>query len=215
VSRQSLVASGGRGNGVQTERYLEGLTFRVADDNQKVRALELRSHIYAEELGDPGLDDSDTLASHLIAVDDGSSEIVAALRLIGPDHRPFDIEQFVDLSKLLAPERRPAEASRFWVHRGHRAVHRRQLVHLGMLKLLYEYAVQHNITDLIMLGLPDLIKLYRAAFFVAFDVAFVHPIWGSTQVMRFDISEVRRVHQNSRNPVARLLFRTQLSNVLV
>lgn len=199
---------------MRTERYLQGLTFKVADEIQRVRALELRSKIYAEELGDPGLDESDTLASHLIAVDDESDEIVAALRLIGPDHRPFDIEQFVALSKFLPPERRPAEASRFWVEREHRAVHRRQLVHLGMLKLLYEYAVRHDITDLILLGLPDLIKLYRAAFFVTLGVEFVHPIWGATQVMHFDLSDVRRTHENSQHPIARLLFRTQLSNVL-
>jgi N-acyl-L-homoserine lactone synthetase len=205
----------GRGDSVATEPYFQALTFKVADHDQVQRALQLRSEIYAQELGDPGLDHFDHVASHLVAVDGRSGDIAAALRLVGPNHRPFDIEKFVPLTTLLPSDRRPSEASRFWVRREYRAVHRGQIVHLGMLKLLYEYAKQNGITDVIMLGLPTLTKLYRAAFFMPLDISLNHPTWGSTQVMRFDIMELQRKYQHSKSAVARLLLRTDMPNVVV
>jgi N-acyl-L-homoserine lactone synthetase len=200
---------------VATEPYFRGLTFKVADHDEKERALELRSRIYAAELGDPGLDHFDQVASHLIAIDERTADVAAAVRLVGPNDRPFDVETFVPLTAVLPADRQPAEASRFWVRREYRAVHRGQLVHLGMLKLVYEFAKHNSITDIIVLGLPALAKLYRAAFFVPLDISIDHPIWGPTQIMRLDITDLSRKSERSKGAVAHLLLRTHVPNIVL
>lgn len=197
-----------------TQRLFEGLTFKVADDSERERALDLRRHIYLEELGDPGIDDFDRVAAHLIAVD-REGLAVAALRVVGPRYRPFDLERFVRLEGVLPNDSNPAEVSRFCIKRNRRAVHRGQVVHLGMLKLLYEFARQQHITDLLVLALPSLQMLYEVAFFVPLDISVEHPTWGTVRVMRLDIAQTRSAQEKSRHPIARLLFRTHLPNVLL
>lgn len=197
-----------------TLRLLEGLTFKVADGRERVLALELRERIYAAELGNAGLDSFDDVAVHLVAATE-AGQVVAALRLVRPEHRPFDLEHYVDLSSMLGADRRPAEVSRFCVEPARRQIHRTQMVHLGILKLLYEYAVKHQITDVVTLGLPHLQNVYRAALFEALGAACEHPIWGTAHLMRLNIADLRANGALSRHPVGRLLTHGSLPNVIV
>jgi hypothetical protein len=88
-------------------------------------------------------------------------------------------------------------------------------VHLGMLKLLYEFARQQGITDLLALALPELQAVYTVAFFIQLDIIIEHPTWGPTHVMHFDMAHTERLHGSSKHPVARLLFQTNVPNVLL
>lgn len=197
-----------------TRRLFEGLTFKLADDGERERALDLRRRIYTAELGDPGIDRFDTVAAHLIATD-AQGIVVSTLRVVGPQERPFDLERFVPLDPILTDESRPAEVSRFCVEPNHRAIHRGQLVHLGMLKLLYEFARQQGITDLLTLGLPDLETLYKIAFFIPMNVMIEHPTWGHVRVMHFNMAKTRSENKTSRHPIARLLFSTRVPNIVI
>lgn len=199
---------------VAARRLFGGLTFKVADDPERERALEFRGRVYREALGDPGLDARDAGAVHLVGID-ATGAIVAAMRLIEPAQRPFDLERFVALDALLPPEARPAELSRFCVDPSRRAVHRGQVVHLGMFKLVYEVARQRGLTDLLTLGLPNLQNLYKLAYFTPLGISVDHPTWGPAHVMRLNLAETRKLHGDSSHPIARLLFRTPAANVIV
>lgn len=197
-----------------TRSLFADLIFKIADENERRQALVLRSHIYGKELGNSGLDRFDESAHHLIGCD-STGRVISALRIVGPDQRPFDLEQLVDLSRLLIPSRCPAEVSRFCVDAEYRQIHRGQMVHLGMLKLLHEFSEHAGITDLFTLGLPHLKNLYRVGFFTALEIECDHPTWGPTQLLHLDLGAVRRRHEQSSSPIARLLFRTQLPNIII
>jgi len=193
---------------------LEGLTFKVADDEERLRALELRTRIYTQELGTTGQDRFDTLAFHLIAKDSTGS-VVACLRIVGPEDRPFDIERLVDISPFVQTGKSPAEISRFCVEPSHRDIAPGHTIHLGMLKLVYEFTLRYHITDLFTLVMPHLITFYRFILFKPLHVNCEHPIFGSAHLMHLDLDGVRRRLQHASTPVAQLLFHTDLPNVVV
>ena len=89
------------------------------------------------------------------------------------------------------------------------------MVHIGMLKLTYDFAIRNGISDLVTLGLPHLKNLYRIGFFRPVGLTCHHPTWGAAELMHFDLARVKSQYQNSRNLVARLLFRTSLPNIIV
>jgi N-acyl-L-homoserine lactone synthetase len=194
-------------------QLFQGLTFKLANALECTEALALRARVYREELGHSGIDRFDEVAAHLIAKD-ASGRVISALRLVGSEHRPFDLESLADIDPLIGPGRRPAEISRFCTDRDSRQVHRHQLIPLGMLKLTYLYAVQRQLTDLFTLGLPHLANLYRAASFVASEASFDHPTWGKTYLMRLDLLALQHSDKASRGGVARLLL-ADLPNFLV
>jgi predicted GNAT family N-acyltransferase len=192
----------------------EGLVFKVADASERARALELRRKIYEEELGHHGIDDVDQGAHHLVACrSDG--EIVAALRIVGPEFRPFDFEEFVTLADVLTADRLPAEISRFCVRREHRLVRSDQIIQLGMFKLAHAFARKHGFSDFLTLALPHLQNLYRIASFRNIGLTFEHPTWGRVQPMRLDLVALEAQWSRSQQWMARLLFATDMPNILV
>jgi len=197
-----------------TQRLFQGLTFKVADYSERERALDLRRRIYTVEHGTAGLDEFDDVAIHLVAIDQHSA-IVAALRLVASSYRPFDFERFISLDRIVSRDAIPAEVSRFCVERTHRAIHRGQVVHLGMLKLLYEFASHKGITDLLALVLPEMEIVYKVAFFVPLDITVEHPVWGPARIIHLDLIRARMAYENSKHPVARLLFRTNVPNIIL
>jgi N-acyl-L-homoserine lactone synthetase len=192
----------------------KGLTFTVATDDERPEALSFRGEIYRDELGDSGIDGFDDSAHHLLARD-AAGLIVAALRIVGPEQRPFDLEQLFDLSTVLPLDRVPAEVSRFCIAKKHRQIHRNHMVHMGMLKLVHEFSVKTGITDLFTLGLPHLKNLYRVGYFSPLGIICDHPIWGRTELMRLDIDDARRRYETAPSRIATLLFRTRIPNVIV
>jgi len=193
---------------------LEGFVFKVPTHSELRAALAMRSRIYAAELGSAGLDHFDDVAHHLVALTP-DAQVVATVRIIGPDQRPFDLESLFNLSGILSPGRVPAEISRFCVDPGHRQMHRHHMLHFGMLKAVYDLVTKLNITDVVTLGLPHLKNLYRIGYFAEMGVQCVHPVWGPAHPMRLDLVELRRRYASSSNGLASLLLSGAHPNVRV
>jgi predicted GNAT family N-acyltransferase len=197
-------------------RLLEGLIFKVAKGPEIAHVLELRRQIYEDELGYHGIDAFDERAHQLIAVD-CEGEIVAALRILGPDQRPFEIEQFVDLSAVIPEGRSPAQIGGFWIRPASRRISRQAFLPLGMLKLACAFARKHQITDFIMrTHVEHLREFYRRAFFRPVDdLAFEHPVWGRVYVMHLDLVDLEARCAPFREPIGRFLFVTHVPNIQV
>ncbi len=193
---------------------LEGFVFKLANDAERRAAIAMRTPIYAAEFGSDGIDEFDDVAYHVVGLTAGA--VVAAVRILGPEHRPFDLESLFNLSDVLPPKRVPAEISRFCVDPAHRQLHRHHMLHFGMLKAIYDLATKLNITDIVTLGLPSLKNLYRIGYFREMGAPCVHPGWGLLlHPMRLDLVELRRRHISSSNRLASLLLSGAHPNVRV
>lgn len=192
----------------------EGLTFGVADAAERPLALDLRRIVYQEEFGHPPVDELDERAYHLIARSQ-NGEIIATLRIVGPDQRPFDIERYVDLSAFFPAERLLALVGGLCIRRDHRSVTRTGFLPMGMFKLAYAFARKHKLTDFLTYVYPNLYQFYRGAFFEPLVPAFEHPSWGTVCLMHLDLEGLEARHGRSREAFARFLFHTDLPNIVV
>jgi len=192
----------------------EGLTFKVAEAEERAAALDLCRQVYQEDLGHVPIDGRDDIANHLIAVDT-RGDVVAGFRVVGPESRPFDFEQSVDLDAILGPARRPALIGRLTIRREYRSVRKAAFLQIGMLKLAHAFAERQGITDFFLYTYPNLINFYRGSFFDLLDVTFEHPDWGSVHLMRMNVTELPRRCANSRSSLAKLLLDGEMPNFVV
>ena len=193
---------------------LEGLTFKVADAAERPLALALRRVVYQEEFGHLPVDDLDERAYHLVARSQ-NGEIIATLRIVGPEQRPFDIERYVDLGAFFPAERSLALVGGLCIRRDHRSVTRARFLPMGMFKLAYAFARKHKITDFLTYVYPSLVRFYRGAFFEPLVPAIEHPNWGTVCLMHLDLEGLEARHAGPREAFARFLFGTDLPNILV
>lgn len=143
-------------------------------------ALEIRRRVYMEELGfalggtGPG-DSHDARALHLVARTE-TGEAVASLRLLEPTARPFEIEQFIDLSAHLNPSWRPAEITRLCILAAHRRITEASFVHLALLRSVLDLTRRLDVTHIVAWTRPELMSFYKYVLFDAYpDVTFTHP----------------------------------------
>ncbi len=195
----------------QGHRLFQGLEFRVGSREE---AVGFRTPLYEAALGSAGIDDGDSDGVHLVATGrDG--EVRACLRLELKGHRRLAVESFVALIEVVRRDAVLAEISRFVVRPDSRAITSTRFVHLGMLKLVYEYSLKEGITDLVTLSLPHLNKLYELALFRRIGQPHQHSIWGEVQPMHLDIARARGSALAKPRKMTRLLFEEQVANVLV
>lgn len=163
------------------------LTFEVADSEQQRLALALRSQVYAEDLGRVVNDHLDECSYHLVAC--AEREVVAAVRVVGPDQRPFDCETILsEKGAALSLGPRPALIGRLCVRRDFRAARKSTALHLGLLRLTIEFGLQQAFSEYLLYTFPGLTRFYQGAFFELTGVDFPHPDWGRLHVMRLDLS---------------------------
>lgn len=186
---------------------LPRIRFKVADDLERAEAIRLRGEIYERELGYHGTDEFDDRAHQLIALD-SNGEICAAIRILGPNHRPFEIERFVRLADIVAVGRTPAQIGGFWIRPTDRRVHSSSFLPLGMLKLAYVFAGKQGITDFLMrTHITQLQRFYERGFFQLVEgLSFDHPDWGRVYVMHLDLLRFQTTHAASADPIARYLL---------
>lgn len=194
----------------------DGLIFKVATGAQRIEALKARCDVYATDWPDipqdKVIDAADDAASHLIACTD-TGEIIASLRILAPDQRPFDMERFISIEPLLPKGSSPAEIGRLIVKHDHRHVRSHSFVQLGIFKLAIDLSLRLGITDLILTALPLLRHLYRLAGFIDTGLTFHHSTWGPVHVMRLDVTKINS--PNSRNTIARLLTSSSPPNFIL
>jgi hypothetical protein len=185
----------------------EGITFKVAEGPERVRSLEWRKQIYKSELGHEGLDRFDAFAHQLIAVD-SSGQLLAGIRIQGPEQRPLEIEEFVDLTSVTGPHAAPGQIGGFWVRPDDRFTARKHLLPMGMLKLAVVFALRRSITDLVMRTPVERLRaFYKRGFFRALDeLNFDHPVWGRVFVMHLGLVDFQQRHRGSQDPIARFLL---------
>ena len=199
-----------------SKNLFEGLTFKVAEASELPGAFALRRRIYSQEFGYPGLDEFDESAHHLIACDSDAT-VVAALRIVGPDQRPFELEGFVSLSDSLPSVGTSGEIGRFCVRRDHRQVKSYRFVHVGMFKLAVAYGRKLGLTDLVGVAVLHLRGLYRLALFESLStpIEFEHPHWGPVEVVRLNLKDIGLRSLGSRSSMTRLLHAKDRSRILI
>ncbi len=198
-----------------SEPLFEGLTFKVADAAESAHAIALRDQVYKDDVGYVPTDDLDARSYHLIACDRGG-DVVAAFRIVGPDQRPFEIEQYVNLFDVIEPDRSPALIGRLCVRRDYRKVRAGTFVQIGLLKLTYDFALKRGFTDLFMYTFTHLLKFYRGAFFKPLNISFHHSGYGCRMhLMHLDLIGLQDQHSKSKSSLARLLFAKDLPNFVV
>jgi hypothetical protein len=126
------------------------------------------------------------------------------------------VESFVAISSIQDfTTRVVAEISRFVIHPELRLIRINQFVHLGMLKLLYEYAGRVGLTDLFALSLPHLDRLYEMAMFRRVGQSAIHPTWGTVQAMHLNLEEARSLALARPTRFTQILFEAHIPNIIL
>lgn len=185
----------------------KSLHFEIALGSARVQALQLREAIYDAEFGRNNVDLFDDVSIQVVAktLDD---EIVAGVRVIPPDSRPFELERFVDLSKLLGPDRVPAQIGGLFTAPHARSVARWGLIPLGLLKCAIDIGRQLRVTDFVMrTPVEELKDWYGRAYFTEVPaLAFDDPIWGRNIVMQLDFVALQNDPKAAVSPIGRFLL---------
>lgn len=166
------------------------LRFVIAGPEQIQEAMALRHRVYRRDVGDLRDDGLDERGVHFAAINRGG-RMVATFRLVGPEHRPFDLEASVNLSLLLPEDARPALVGRLCVDPDFRSIRTSLEIHEGMRRLLAEYVSTAGISDLLLYTYRNLMGYYRGLGFRDTGITFAHPAWGSVSLMHAPSSSVR------------------------
>lgn len=196
----------------------DDLVFKVANNHEREQALQTRREVYARDWPQipPSqvVDRADATAYHLIASTlDG--EIIASLRIVPSDQRPFDMEHFISLDGVIPLERSPAEIGRLCVRHGSRYVHSSSFAQLGIFKLAIDFSQHRRITDLFLTAVPRLCSLYRLAGFLEVGVVFQHSTWGLVHVMRLDLLRLLKNDARTSKTILRVLSAGKLPNFIL
>jgi len=169
----------------------------------------LRATVYGGELGygaeafDWG--PMDDRAFHLLALDEKESA-VAAMRLLGPEARPFELETSVALEPHLRTGHRPGEITRFCIAQEFRPITRGLPVHTGMIRLLHDTCRQHRIDDVFICAKRGAQRLYEFALYetlAAPEIPYA-PLGGEAHVlMRLHIPTLVTRYRAVNHPLRR------------
>jgi len=199
--------------GQQTGAFHE-FHFSLARGGDRAEAIEHRRRIYTDELGYHGVDAFDAVAQHIVARSvDG--EMVGASRLLGPETRPLEIEQHLDLTDVVLPDSRPAQIGGLWVRPEVRSMRSGYMLPLALLRCLVQIAERHSVTDLVLRTHVTSVKsLYLRAGFVEQPRAeFFHPSWGTVFVMTLDLRRPRPYERGSADSLLKFIFEGELAHI--
>ena len=165
--------------------------FEVASRETLQAAVRLQQTIYNRDRGHTPHEKIDAHAQHFVAI--VADTVVGYFRLLGPEARPFDFEDSVDVDRLLGVGARPALVGRLCIDPSYRSVRRSVLVNGGLLRLAIDYARKHDITDLVLYTYDDLRAFYRSARFEDTHIIFQHKYWGRVRLMRRSLASDREM----------------------
>lgn len=162
------------------------LQFRVATQADLPAVLAARASIYLGELGKHADDGCDLAANQLIALTN-SGQIVAGVRLLGPELRPFDFEATLDLAASVSAGARPALMGRLFVRPDFRSAAKSSRVLYGLLGLALRVARERGITDIYIYSFSHLLRFYRRAGFESLGITIYHKHWRTLYLMRLAV----------------------------
>jgi predicted GNAT family N-acyltransferase len=190
-------------------------TFKVANSGEAIQALALQGTVYEEDVGHVPSDTFDHSATYFVALD-ARRTVVATFRIVGPEQRPFDVEEHVDLNKFIPQNRALGLIGRLCVRRDHRGIGRSGFLPLEMFKLAYLYSKSVGITDLVMYTFPDLVAFYKRVFFRELCATFNHAGYQRRMhVMHLDLLALDDYQARSADPLFRWLIKVPHLGILL
>ena len=207
---------------MESAELLSRYTFERVTPEQLPVVLAIREHTYVREKGralkviqEDAFDQ--TAINFLASTTEG--EPAAAIRF--NPHRPFELESYINIEAYIPSGRRPAEINRFCVLPQFRRISRSGFVHLGLLKIVYDYATSLGVTDLFICTNPQLQRLYESALFEPLTGPTIrYEIWeGDLQMlMKLDLLSLKLRCKNSKSSYHRLLYEllctTKISTII-
>ena len=170
--------------------FVQAFTFKVATACERDQAQSLFESVYQQDVGYVPRDELDPVAHYLIA-QSNDHRVVGTFRLLGPKHRPFDIERYIDLSKHLPVGAAPALTGRLSICSDQRRVPHTLAIQIGLLRLACEFAKKNDITHLLLYTLSHLSTFYRKASFESTGVSFTfEPLKRRMHIMKLDLSKL-------------------------
>jgi hypothetical protein len=127
-------------------------------------------------------------------------------RVIAPEQRPFEIEQYIDLAAFVPNRVRVAQIGGLAIRSDHRNFKRDSAVSIGLLKLSILLAQDLDFSDYVLWALPHLRRFYGTASFKEVTGPIPHPLWGPLWLMHLDLVQLRSTAQTLTSPLMRLLF---------
>ena len=195
---------------MESAELLSGYIFERATPDKLSVVLDIREHTYVREKGRAlkviQEDDFDQRAINFLA-STTKGEPVAAIRF--NPYRPFEMESYINIETYIPSGRRPAEINRFCVLPQFRKISRSGFVHLGLLKIVYDYATSIGVTDLFICTNPHLQRLYESALFEPLTSPTIpYEIWeGDLQMlMKLDLLSLKSRCERSQSSYHKLLY---------
>jgi N-acyl-L-homoserine lactone synthetase len=169
------------------------------------RAIAVRRLVYIDEFGfafgGGGPRDSfDDRAYHLLATT-AADEPVGSLRFLDAPARPFEIEEFLDITSLLPADRHPAEITRLCILAEYRKISKAAFVHLSMFEAVMRLAHGLGVTDIVASTRADLKSFYAYLLFETYESSvYRHPGIGDAvhTLMRLDLTTVAERYRRTR-----------------
>ena len=193
----------------------QGIVFEEAPSELRPEAVALIDEAYLEELGHIPDHGEDAGAVFLIASDE-AREVVAAVRIIGPEARPFVFESVLREEGVQVDPiqgERAAVVGRLAVSAKHRRVQRHNFVQIGMLKAACEFSVSRDVTLLLSYTIPRLARLYKRLMFSSLGVSFVHPdVREEMELLGMRLGRDDSAPGRRKTPLGELLFEAKLPN---
>lgn len=195
------------------DALFQKLHFCLARGALRDAAVEARRRVYASELGFHGVDEFDETARHVVAMDQ-KENLVAGCRMLGPEHRPLEIESNVDLNALVGDSRRPAQVGGLWVGPEHRNPRQGLLIQLGLMRCLCLIADRTEASDLVLrTHVQQMKNLYkRIGFIERPGFGYRHPQWGDVFVMSLDLAGLRSSETAFADSVVMFLLNGEIQN---
>jgi hypothetical protein len=183
-------------------------TIEPGGDVDRADALANRRHVLAERYGRAAVPEEDALDARafiaVVRLPDGRP--VASLRVLGPDDRPLEIEQKLQVDALLPADSRPGEMNRFCILPECRRMGTG--IHMALFQWAFALARRQRFSHYLVLAPADVKPIYQ---FLLFDpvpgVTFEHPRVANVicTPMLLDLRDIAGRYRDARHSFTRLL----------
>jgi len=151
-------------------------------------------------------DDGRDAAAHLLVARDRAGKVVASLRVLTNENRPFSFDAVLDLSRVAGLGQAPAEIGRWCVDPNLRDVSGAQGLHFGLMKFVFLFAAARGVSDYVICIYPELERFYRGMYFEDSGQGFDHPDWGSVRLFSMSLQRVTQRFRQSGTTLGKFIL---------